>query len=68
MVLQREKPINIWGFASPDEKVEVTFAGQIKQTTADKDGNWSVFLSPLKTSSKPQMMTISGSNKIELTN
>ncbi len=68
MVLQREKPINIWGFASPDEKVEVTFAGQIKQTTADKNGNWSVVLSPLKTSSKPQMMTISGSNKIELTN
>ncbi|WP_248284658.1 sialate O-acetylesterase [Pedobacter fastidiosus] len=68
MVLQREKPINIWGFASPSEKIEVTFAGQSKTTITDKTGNWSVILSPLKTSSKPQTMTISGSNKIELTN
>jgi sialate O-acetylesterase len=68
MVLQREKPINIWGFASPDEKVEVNFAGQTKQTLTDKNGNWSVLLSPLKTSAQPQTMTISGANKIELTN
>ena len=68
MVLQREKPINIWGFASAGEEVEVSFAGQKKQTVADKNGNWSVVLVPLKTSAKPQTMTISGSNKIELTN
>ena len=68
MVLQREKPVNIWGFASPDEKVEVKFAGQIKRTVADKAGNWSVVLSALKTSAKPQTMVISGSNEIKLTN
>nr|WP_315424366.1 sialate O-acetylesterase [uncultured Pedobacter sp.] len=68
MVLQREKPINIWGFASPGEKVEVTFAGQKKEALADKKGNWLVVLAPLKTASKPQTMTINGSNKIELTN
>lgn len=68
MVLQREKPINVWGFASPDEKVEVNFAGQTKQTLTDKNGNWSLLLSPLKTSAQPQTMTISGTNKIELTN
>jgi len=68
MVLQRDKPINIWGFASPDEKIEVTFSGQKKQTVTDKNGNWLVVLSPLKTSAKPQTMTISGANKIELTN
>ncbi|KQM76602.1 sialate O-acetylesterase [Pedobacter sp. Leaf216] len=68
MVLQREKPINIWGFASPDEKVAVVFAGQKKETVADKNGNWSVVLAPLKTAINPQTMTISGSNKIELTN
>ncbi|WP_225876481.1 sialate O-acetylesterase [Pedobacter psychrodurus] len=68
MVLQRDKPINIWGFAAPDEKVEVTFAGQKKQTITDKNGNWLVVLAPLKTATKPQKMTISGSNKIELTN
>lgn len=68
MVLQRDKPINIWGFASPDEKIEVTFAGQKKQTVTDKNGNWLVVLAPLKTSAKPQTMIISGANKIELTN
>ncbi|WP_316807862.1 sialate O-acetylesterase [Pedobacter agri] len=68
MVLQREKPINIWGYALPDEKVEVTFAGQKKQAVTDKNGNWSVVLMPLKTSATPQTMTISGSNEIELTN
>lgn len=68
MVLQRGKSVNIWGFASMGEKIEVTFAGQIKKTVTDKNGNWSVVLSPLKTSAKPQTMLISGSNKIELTN
>ena len=46
MVLQRNKPINIWGFASPNEKVEVTFAGQNKKTVTDKNGNWKVVLTP----------------------
>ncbi|WP_316739486.1 sialate O-acetylesterase [Pedobacter aquatilis] len=68
MVLQRDKPINIWGFASAGEIIEVKFAGQKRQTITDKDGKWAVILSPLKTSLQPQTMTISGSNKIELTN
>lgn len=68
MVLQLDKPINIWGFASVGEKVEVTFAGQRKQAVTDKEGKWLVVLAPLKTSSKSQTMIISGSNKIELTN
>ncbi len=28
MVLQRDKPVAIWGWASPEEKVTVSFAGQ----------------------------------------
>ena len=28
MVLQRDKPIRIWGWAAPDETVTVSFAGQ----------------------------------------
>lgn len=68
MVLQRDKAINIWGFAAPGEKVEVTFAGQKKETITDKNGNWFVVLSPLKTSAKAQTMIILGTNKIELTN
>jgi sialate O-acetylesterase len=68
MVLQREKPINIWGFAAAGEKVTVNFAKQTKITTADANGNWQVVLSPLKTSVVPQQMIISGSNTITLNN
>ena len=68
MVLQRDKKINIWGFANAGERVTVTFAGQTRKTTTDQAGNWTVVLLPLNTSSVPQSMTISGSNKITLTN
>ncbi|AOW10781.1 sialate O-acetylesterase [Flavobacterium gilvum] len=68
MVLQREKPVPVWGWASPSEMVTVSFSGQKKTTKTDSDGNWRVELSPLKASYKPQMMTISGSNTITLSN
>jgi sialate O-acetylesterase len=68
MVLQRDKPINIWGFADPGEKISVEFAGQIKTTIADSKGNWIVVLAPLKTSEAAQTMRIVGTNKIMLTN
>ncbi len=68
MVLQRDKPINIWGFAAAGERVTVTFAGQKKETLTDNNGNWAVVLNPLKTSAQPQSMLISGSNTIKLSN
>lgn len=68
MVLQREKPINIWGFGAAGEKVTVNFAGQTKTTVTDNKGNWIIVLTPLKTSAVPQKMIISGSNKIVLEN
>ena len=37
MVLQRDKPIQIWGWANPGEKVSVGFAGQTKEAKAGKD-------------------------------
>lgn len=68
MVLQRDKPVNIWGYASPGETVQVSFAGQVKQSLTDATGNWKVILSPLKTSAIPAVMTIKGSNTIVLDN
>lgn len=68
MVLQRDKTINIWGFASPGEKISVSFAGQVRKATTNQSGHWTVELSPLKTSWKPQSMIISGSNQITLSN
>jgi sialate O-acetylesterase len=68
MVLQRDAPITIWGFASPDESVTVKFSGQTCTTITDPAGNWSVQLAPLKTSWIPQDMLISGTNTISLSN
>ncbi|WP_293312634.1 sialate O-acetylesterase [Pedobacter sp. UBA5917] len=68
MVLQRDKPINIWGYAAPGEKIQVVFASQTRTTVTDKNGNWLVVLAPLKTSAKPQSMIISGSDRIVLNN
>ncbi|MGJ8656011.1 MAG: sialate O-acetylesterase [Akkermansiaceae bacterium] len=64
MVLQQGMTVPVWGHADPSEKVTVTFAGQAKTTTTDKDGKWMVKLDALKVSAKGQAMKISGSNKI----
>jgi sialate O-acetylesterase len=68
MVLQRDKPVPVWGRADAGEKITVAFAGQSKSTTAANDGTWRVSLEHLKTSADPQTLTVSGTNKIELTN
>lgn len=39
MVLQREKPINIWGTASAGERISVTLGNAQKSTRTDKMGN-----------------------------
>ena len=68
MVLQRDQAINIWGFAAAGDQITVGFAGQNRNVTTDQSGNWSVILAPLKTSWKPQSMTISGADTITLNN
>ena len=47
MVLQRERPLPIWGTARPGEVVVVTFGTHRRETTADMKGNWRVELPPL---------------------
>ncbi len=52
MVLQREKPVKIWGTSDANAKIEISFAGQKKSAKADADGNWVVTLDPMKASDK----------------
>lgn len=68
MVLQREKPVAIWGTADAGEEITVTFAGQTKTAISDTAGNWQVKLDPLAASALPRKMIIAGSNTIELEN
>lgn len=48
VVLQRQKPIPVWGWANAGEKVKVTLAGQTQNTKAGADGKWMVKFSPLE--------------------
>ena len=59
MILQRDTKINIWGWASKDEKINIKFNGKNYKTTTDTDGKWSVQLPPMKAGG-PYTMDISG--------
>ncbi|MCC3160425.1 hypothetical protein LJ737_24525 [Hymenobacter sp. 15J16-1T3B] len=66
MVLQREKPVPIWGTAAPGEAVTVQFGGQQQRTTAAADGSWRITLAPLKASGVGAELTVRGTNEIRL--
>ncbi len=63
MVIQRNKPIIIWGWADPREKITVQFKGRSKKATADKDGNWKVTLQP-EAAGGPFQLVVIGKNTI----
>lgn len=69
MVLQRNKPVAIWGKALPGERVVVEFAGQRKNCQASFDGTWLVHLNPMKASFEKRDMIIKGEeNTLRLEN
>ncbi len=65
MVLQRDMPVPIWGWAEPGEEVTVTVAGQTKTAITTADGKWIVKLDPLAAGG-PHTMTIAGANTTTL--
>lgn len=60
MVLQRDKPITIWGWAAPGETVTVSFGNKEQQATADNDRNWRVTLPAMRANREAQTMTVRG--------
>jgi sialate O-acetylesterase len=67
MVLQRNRPIRIWGWADGCEKVSVIFNGMTMKTMASAEGRWSVTFPALKEGG-PHIMVIKGENLITLDN
>jgi len=57
MVLQRDIPVKIWGWASPGEKVNVTFKGKKIRAVGDSKGNWACTL-PATPAGGPYEITI----------
>lgn len=65
MVLQRDLPVPVWGWAAPGEAVKVTFRDQTQSATAGDDGKWSVKLTALSVG-EPGTLTVQGNNTITL--
>jgi sialate O-acetylesterase len=67
MVLQRSTKINIWGWASPNEKVTVTFKQKKYEAVTNQQGKWFVTLAAMQAGG-PYNMKIDASNHIEIKN
>ncbi|MFC4212323.1 sialate O-acetylesterase [Pedobacter lithocola] len=67
MVLQREKPIKIWGYGTPGEKIVVLFAGKEFKATTASLGKWKITMPKMKAGG-PYQMVLNGENKIILSN
>lgn len=67
MVLQRNQPLPIWGWAAPGESITVAFEKETRRTTADSDGKWLVRFAPQQATTQPLTLTVKGTNTITLT-
>jgi sialate O-acetylesterase len=63
MVLQRNAPIHIWGWANAGEQVKIIFKNKSYRVVAGKNGEWKISLAPQKAGG-PFDMKISGGNDI----
>ncbi|HEY8942146.1 MAG TPA: sialate O-acetylesterase, partial [Cellvibrio sp.] len=61
-ILQRDKPLTIWGWADDGEKVTVNFAGK-ELSTVTKAGRWSVTFPAFKAGG-PHALKVSGKNQL----
>jgi len=57
-ILQRGKPVPVWGWAKPGEMVTVEFINQKVQATADAEGRWRVSLTAMEANSTPAALTV----------
>jgi len=63
MVLQREKPLPVWGLADSNVPVTVTANGQTKTVQAGADGRWTAVMDPMKASNEPVPFKVSSGGK-----
>jgi sialate O-acetylesterase len=61
LVLQRDIPVNVWGWDAPGQDVTVQFAGQSVVAKAGSDGKWKAKLQPLETSAVGRQIKVTGS-------
>jgi sialate O-acetylesterase len=67
MVLQRDRAITVWGWASPKEKITIELNKQKKTVTAGKDGQWTLNLEA-ESAGGPYTFVVRGKNTITFSN
>jgi sialate O-acetylesterase len=63
MVLQRDTPLRVWGWAAPGEKVAVSFQGKTYTATTSPKGEWQVQL-PAQKAGGPYELKVDASNHL----
>jgi sialate O-acetylesterase len=58
VVLQRDAPVPVWGWAGAGSRVTVRFGAQVLTATAAPDERWSATLAPMPASSESRSMTV----------
>ena len=67
-ILQRGRPLLIWGTGDPKASVVVSLQNNKATSVVDSDGSWRVFLPPLAATSSAQTLTVrSGQQLLERT-
>ncbi|WP_159475134.1 sialate O-acetylesterase [Dyadobacter sp. 3J3] len=67
MVLQRDQPVTIWGWAAPKEKVTVMLKNKSYKTTTTENGKWEIRL-PAQPAGSGFEMVLKGKNQIRIKN
>ena len=67
MILQRDVPAKIWGWAAPNEKISLKFRDETHETTADAAGTWEVTL-PAQKAGGPWTIIVAASNTVRIDN
>jgi sialate O-acetylesterase len=65
-VLQRDKPVAVWGSAAPSDAITVTFRGQTATASAGPDGLWKLAIGPFPASADPSDLVVSGHGTLTL--
>ena len=68
MVIQRDKPVTIWGTATPGKAVTVKFADETASTKSDASGHWTIRMAgqPASDTAQPLSATEDGANTVAL--
>jgi len=66
MVVQRDQPLKVWGWADPSESVVVSIGNSKATAVADATGKWHLELPPMPANKSPSSLIIQGTNRIEI--